>query len=90
MRKRSAPSSSSAQVLAPALAWHALYHAALFETDPSKRPRRIAEAEKAILARIQELFAVSTDHIEEDQILDDALYALHALRNCALPEATAA
>ena len=73
----------------PALRWHVLYHAALFETDRSKRPQRIGEAEKAILARVKELFVVSSDHIEEDQILDDALYALRALRNCALPEAAA-
>jgi hypothetical protein len=68
----------------PALTWHHLYHAALFETDHSKVPQRITEAEKAILARIRELFVVTTDHIEEDQVLDDALYALHALRNCVV------
>jgi hypothetical protein len=72
------------------LGWHALYHAALFETDRSKLPQRIADAEGAILARVKELFFVSSDHIEEDQILDDALYALHALRNCALSETNAA
>jgi hypothetical protein len=44
----------------------------------------------AILARVEELFFVSNDHIEEEQILDDALYALHALRNCALSETSAA
>jgi hypothetical protein len=70
--------------------WHALYHAALFETDRQKIPLRIAEAEKAILNRVRELFVVNTDHIEEDQILDDALYALRALRNCVAPEANAA
>lgn len=90
MQKRIAHSSSSAQSSSPTLAWQVLYHAALFETDRSKLPQRIAEAEKAILARVKELFFVSTDHIEEDQILDDALYALRALRNCALPEASAA
>jgi hypothetical protein len=58
------------------LAWHLLYHAALFETDRSELPQRIAEAEKAILARVKGLFIVNSDHIEEDQILDDALYAL--------------
>jgi hypothetical protein len=84
MKKRSAHSSS------PALEWRALYQAALFETDRSKLPQRIAEAEEAILTRVKELFIVNSDHIEEDQILDDALYALRALRNCALPEASAA
>jgi len=53
-------------------------------------PLRIAEAEKVIVKRVRELFAVNTDHIEEDQALDDALYALHALRNCVAPEANAA
>jgi uncharacterized protein YktB (UPF0637 family) len=72
------------------VAWHALYHAALFESDRDKIPQRIAEAENAILSRITELFAVATDHIEEDIVLDDALYALRALRTCVLPEATAA
>jgi len=84
MKKRAAHSSS------PASAWHVLYYAALFETDRSKLPQRIAEAEQAILARVNELFIVNRDHIEEDQILDDALYALRALRNCALPETSAA
>ncbi len=70
--------------------WQVLYHAALFETDRHQIPLRIAEAEKAVLARIRELFFVSTDHIEEDLILDDALYALRALRNCVLREVGAA
>ena len=72
------------------VAWHVLYHAALFENDRDKIPQRIAEAENAILSRIRELFVVTTDHIEEDIVLDDALYALRALRTCVLPEATAA
>ena len=74
----------------PSLQWHALYLAALFETDRQMIPLRIAEAEKAILHRVRQLFVVNTDHIEEDQILDDALYALGALRNCVTPEANAA
>lgn len=35
-------------------------------------PVQIAEAQEAILGRVRELFSVETDHIEEDQILDDA------------------
>ena len=70
--------------------WHTLYHAALFETDRQLIPVRIAEAEKAILNRVRELFLVNTDHIEEDQVLDDALYALRALRNCVAPETNVA
>ena len=71
-------------------AWPVLYQAALFETDRSKVPVRIAQAEAAIVARIQELCVKTDDHIEEDQFLDDALYALGALRNCVLREASAA
>jgi len=72
------------------VAWHVLYHAALFETDTDKIPQRITEAENAILSRIKELFISKADHIEEDVVLDDALYALRALRTCVLPEASAA
>ncbi len=74
----------------PRLAWHVLYHAALFEDDRNKVPQRIEEAEKAILSRIKELFVSPTDHIEEDVVLDDALYALRALRNCVHTGAAAA
>lgn len=84
MKKHSGSSSS------PAVAWHVLYHAALFEIDRCKLPQRIADAGNAIAARIKELFLISSDHIEEDQILDDALYALRALRNCAWLEISAA
>lgn len=75
----------------PGVDWHVLYHAALFETDRNQVPQRIAEAERAILSRIRELFAAETDHIEEDVVLDDALYAMRALRNCVgTRDATAA
>ncbi len=70
--------------------WHVLYQAALFETDREQIPQRIAEAEKAVLSRIRELFTATHDHIEEDLVLDDALYALRALRNCVAHEAHAA
>jgi hypothetical protein len=70
--------------------WHDLYKAALFETDKNKLPQRIAEAEKAIVVRARELFATGRDTIEEDQALDDALYALRALQSCLGREASAA
>ncbi len=70
--------------------WRALYRAALFETDRDRTTERIVEAERAILARVKELFATTGDHIEEDQVLDDALYALGALRNCAATMTNAA
>jgi hypothetical protein len=62
--------------------WRELYSAALFETDKNRIPNRIADAEKAIMARARELFSAGADTIEEDQALDDALYALRALQNC--------
>jgi hypothetical protein len=62
--------------------WRELYAAALFETDKERIPARIAEAEKAIVARARELFAAGSDTIEEDQALDDALYGLRALQSC--------
>jgi hypothetical protein len=62
--------------------WRALYNAALFETDKRRIPARIADAEKAIVTRARELFSAGADTIEEDQALDDALYALRALQSC--------
>jgi len=70
--------------------WHELYKAALFETDKKKIPARIADAEQAIVARARELFFTRTDTIEEDQALDDALYALRALQNCLVLDSAAA
>jgi len=88
MKKR-APRNSRTGTKAD-VSWHALYQAALFETNREMIPVRIAEAEKAILNRVKELFVVNADHLEEDQVLDDALYALRALRNCVAHEANAA
>jgi hypothetical protein len=62
--------------------WRELYIAALFETDTMRIAERIADAEKAIVARARELFSAGADTIEEDQALDDALYALRALQSC--------
>jgi hypothetical protein len=62
--------------------WRDLYVSALFETDRTRLPERIAEAERAIAARARELFSAGTDTIEEDQALDDALYSLRALQSC--------
>jgi hypothetical protein len=70
--------------------WRELYKAALFEKNREKLPDRIAEAEKAIVARARELFASSADTIEEDQALDDALYALRALQSCLTRQTAAA
>jgi hypothetical protein len=62
--------------------WKDLYVAALMESDQQRVPLLIVDAERAILARARELFGASGDHIQEEENMDDALYALHALKNC--------
>jgi hypothetical protein len=62
--------------------WKELYTAALFESDNGRLPGRIADAERAIVDRARELFSAGCDTIEEDQALNDALYALRALQSC--------
>ena len=62
-------------------AWRDLYKAALFEVDKTRLPDRIAQAEEALVVRARELFHIAGDNIEEEQALDDTMYALHALRN---------
>ncbi len=62
-------------------AWKDLYTSTLFEVDKTRLPDRIAQAEEALALRARELFHVAGDNIEEEQAMDDAMYALHALRN---------
>ena len=54
--------------------WRELYTAALSESDRDRVPKRIADAEQAIVVRARQLFLTGSDTIEEDQALDDALY----------------
>ena len=61
--------------------WRQFYRAALFELDANKVSDRIAEAETALATRARELFHAAGDNIEEEQAVDDATYALHALRS---------
>jgi len=61
--------------------WRRLYTEALFEVDSSQLPARIAAAEAALVARARELFQAPGDNIEEEEAVDDAMYALRALRN---------
>ncbi len=61
--------------------WRRLYTAALFEVDSARLPERIAEAEAALIVRARELFHAPGDNIEEEEAVDDAMYALRALRN---------
>ena len=66
--------------------WRELYRAALFETDKQKLSSRIAEAEKALILRARELFPMSEVNSEEGQAVDEALFALRALRKCLLQQ----
>lgn len=70
--------------------WRDLYKAALFEPDPERLPEYIGRAESAIVERARQLFGQQGDHIEEELALDDALYALQALRSCLQSRSSAA
>jgi hypothetical protein len=61
--------------------WQQLYKAALFELDANNISDRIAEAEAALVTRAREMFHAAGDNIEEEQAVDDAMYALQALRS---------
>lgn len=62
--------------------WKDLYVAALLEGDVDKIPLLITRAEQAIVGRSAELFHATGDMIHEEEAMDDALYALHALKSC--------
>jgi hypothetical protein len=59
--------------------WKTLYRAAILETNKTVVQRRVAEAEQAVLARGRELF-YNRGTREEQELLEDALYALRAFR----------
>jgi hypothetical protein len=67
-------------------AWQELYRIALIELRPEELPRRIAEAEKAILQRIAELRSDDCSSTEEFRALDDALLGLRALAMSECPQ----
>jgi hypothetical protein len=60
--------------------WKALYRAAISETNSTLTSQRVAEAEKAALTRGRELFYIGGT-LEEKEALEDALYALRALKS---------
>jgi hypothetical protein len=62
--------------------WKNLYVAALLEANAERVPSLIETAERAIVVRARELFSAPGDNIQEEEALDDALYALHALKSC--------
>lgn len=59
--------------------WKTLYRAAILETNRSEIPQRVSEAEEAVLAREREIF-YSQGTVEEEEALEDALYALRAFK----------
>ena len=59
--------------------WRILYRAAILETNKGVLPKRVSEAEKAVLAREREVFYGHAS-VEEKEALEDALYALRAYR----------
>lgn len=60
--------------------WKELYQQAISETDLTKLPERITDAENALVLRARELFYSSGNGIEEES-LEDAMCILHALRS---------
>jgi hypothetical protein len=73
---------SSTVMSSTAKAWRDLYVTALLEGNEEKIPLLIATAERAIVDRARELFDAAGDNIQEEEAMDDALYALHALKSC--------
>ena len=59
--------------------WKTLYRAAILEKNKSAIPQKVSEAEQAVLARGRELF-YNRGTREEQELLEDALYALRAFR----------
>jgi hypothetical protein len=62
--------------------WKDLYVAALMEGDKDRASFLIQDAERAIVDRARLLFQADGDNMLEQESLDDALYALHALKGC--------
>ena len=61
--------------------WRDFYRAAILELDSFRLPERIVEAESVVIARARELFHQGGDNGEETENLNDAMYALRALRS---------
>jgi hypothetical protein len=76
--------------ISSAVDWRVLYRQAFFESDRTTVQYLVARAENAILSRLEDLSLSRADHIEEEQILDDALYTLQALRTRAVSQNKAA
>lgn len=62
--------------------WKCLYRAAILETNKNSIPQKVSEAEQAVLARSRQLFYYGGT-CEEQELLEDALYALRAFRSAS-------
>jgi hypothetical protein len=61
--------------------WRAKYRAAIFQTNSPEMMKRLSDAEDAIVQRMRELFLESGADVEEERgAMDDAMYALRALK----------
>lgn len=61
--------------------WKVKYRAAIFETNSPDIMKRLSDAEDAIVQRMRELFhETGTDVEEERGAIEDAMYALKALK----------
>jgi hypothetical protein len=72
---------SAAVSTSPNHNWRELYRAAILESDSTKVPHRIAEAEQEIVHRARELFPQPGDNIQEEQALDVAIRSLHLFQS---------
>jgi hypothetical protein len=80
--RASCQAASCQTVSSQAKIWKDLYVAALMVGDVDRIPPLIRAAEHAIQERARELFEAVGDNVQEEEALDDALYALHALKGC--------
>lgn len=61
--------------------WLVLYREAIFERDKNETAKKLSFAEEAIVERMREIFReTGIDAQGEREALDDAMYALRALR----------
>jgi predicted RNA methylase len=59
--------------------WKTLYRVAILETNKSVLPQRVSVAEEAVRARGREI-SYGNGTSEEEEALEDALYALRAFK----------
>jgi hypothetical protein len=62
--------------------WRAKYRSALLKINTPAIEKEISDAEDAIVVRTRELYQQTGPEVEvERDALDDAMYALHALKS---------